>query len=123
MRGILFLCVLTIAAPSALLAQTPQKKDSVAKADSATADSIALVRQLEKELGASSTDTTTSAAPATPRATGGYMNIGFVSLTDAGWATTSDVGSLEPGDHDPHVRGFTLPNTELTFDGAVDPYF
>src|SRR4029079_3032831 len=25
--------------------------------------------------------------------------------------------------HDPKVRGFTMPNTELTFDGAVDPYF
>ena len=51
------------------------------------------------------------------------MNIGFVSLIDAGWSSEKDVGSLEPGDHDPKVRGFTIPNTELTFDGAVDPYF
>jgi hypothetical protein len=51
------------------------------------------------------------------------MNIGFVSLVDAGWSSADDVGALQPGDHDPKVRGFTLPNTELTFDGAVDPYF
>jgi len=57
------------------------------------------------------------------RATGAYMNVGFVALTDAGWSTQKDVGSLLPGDHDPKVRGFTIPNTELTFDGAVDPYF
>ena len=51
------------------------------------------------------------------------MNIGFVSLLDAGWSSADDIGALQPGDHDPKVRGFTLPNTELTFDGAVDPYF
>ena len=54
---------------------------------------------------------------------GTYMNIGFVALVDAGWSTARDVRALQPGDHDPHVRGFTVPNVELTFDGAVDPYF
>jgi hypothetical protein len=51
------------------------------------------------------------------------MNIGFVSLTDAGWSSADDVEALEPGDHDPHVRGFTVPNAEISLDGAVDPYF
>ena len=51
------------------------------------------------------------------------MNIGFVGLSDFGWSTEPDVGSLQRGDHDPAVRGFTIPNTELAFDGAVDPYF
>ncbi|MBA3656962.1 MAG: hypothetical protein H0W69_06385 [Gemmatimonadaceae bacterium] len=106
-----------------------QKADSTAKADSATrADSIALVRELEKELGGASADSTAVIQPeqagvAAPRASGGYMNIGFVSLTDAGWSTASDVQALEPGDHDPHVKGFTIPNAELSLDGAVDPYF
>jgi hypothetical protein len=121
MRG-LFLCALALAGPLAAGAQNPQKKDSAAKADSAAADSIALVRQLEKELGANAADTTTGSSAA-PKATGGYMNIGFVSLLDAGWSTARDVESLQRGDHDPRTRGFTLPNTELTFDGAVDPYF
>jgi hypothetical protein len=58
-----------------------------------------------------------------PRTGGAYMNIGFVALTDFGWSSEPDVGSLQLGDHDPAVRGFTIPNTELTLDGAVDPYF
>ncbi|MDQ3207116.1 MAG: hypothetical protein M3Q37_00755, partial [Gemmatimonadota bacterium] len=61
-------------------------------------------------------------APAT-RTGGAYMNLGFVGLTDFGWSTESDVGSLQLGDHDPRVRGFTIPNVELALDGAVDPYF
>jgi hypothetical protein len=122
MQGRIFLCAFTMLLPVAAWAQTPQKKDSVAKTDSAArADSIALVRELEKELGGRR-DTAVTAAPA-PRAPGGYMNLGFVSLVDAGWSSEEDVESLQPGDHDPKVRGFTIPNTELTFDGAVDPYF
>ena len=52
-----------------------------------------------------------------------FMNIGFSGLFDAGWSSTADVPSLQRGDHDPVVRGFTVPNEELTLDGAVDPYF
>ena len=60
---------------------------------------------------------------AQPRTAGAYMNVGFVALTDAGWSTEQNVPSIEIGDHDPRVRGFTVPNTELTLDGNVDPYF
>jgi hypothetical protein len=124
MRGNSLLFILSIAATPAL-AQTPQQKahaDSVARADSiARADSVALVQQLEKELGGASDSGATAAAA--PRASGQYMNIGFVALTDAGWSTETDVESLELGDHDPHVRGFTIPNAEISLDGAVDPYF
>ena len=58
-----------------------------------------------------------------PRASGAYLNLSFVGLTDAGWSTASDVASLQRGDHDPHVRGFSIPNAELALDGTVDPYF
>jgi len=51
------------------------------------------------------------------------MNLGFVALTDAGASTAPDLSAILQGDHDPKVRGFTIPNTELTLDGAVDPYF
>jgi hypothetical protein len=81
---------------------------------------------LEKELGQATTDTASSGdagAAQTPRATGGYMNIGFVTLADAGWSTAHDITRLEQGDHDPHVNGFTMPNAEISLDGAVDPYF
>ena len=67
-----------------------------------------------------------TAAPATAQraaAAGSYMNLSFVGLTDFGWSTEPDVGSLQLGDHDPRVRGFTIPNAELALDGAVDPYF
>lgn len=115
-----------------LHAQQPTPKpDSSALADSAArADSIALIKQLESELGGTATDSTRSSAPqmdqvpaSPPRTAGGYMNIGFVVLTDAGWSTADDVAALQPGDHDPHVNGFTIPNAEITLDGAVDPYF
>lgn len=69
-------------------------------------------------------DSTAAPAPSVQgRAPGGYMNIGFDALADFGWSSESDVGSLQLGDHDPAVRGFTIPNAELTLDGAVDPYF
>lgn len=61
-------------------------------------------------------------APQAPRIAT-YMNIGFDALTLFGWSTERDIRSLQLGGHDPAVRGFTLPNAELTLDGAVDPYF
>jgi hypothetical protein len=57
------------------------------------------------------------------RAGPAYMNLSLVTLVDAGWSTTPDVPSLQVGGHDPNQRGFSLPNTELAIDGAVDPYF
>jgi hypothetical protein len=53
---------------------------------------------------------------------GGFMNIGFVGIVDAGWSSEADVRSLQLGDHDPRKRGFTIPNAEMTLEGAVDPY-
>src|SRR5258705_7595634 len=58
-----------------------------------------------------------------PRAAGSYMNLSFVGLTDFGWSTEPDVGALQLGDHDPHVRGFSIPNAELALDGTVDSHF
>jgi hypothetical protein len=64
-----------------------------------------------------------SGPPAQVRTAGSYMNIGFDGLADFGWSSEQDVSTLQLGDHDPLVRGFTIPNVELTLDGAVDPYF
>jgi hypothetical protein len=38
-------------------------------------------------------------------------------------ATDEELEILQGGDHDPRRRGFTLQNVELSFKGAVDPYF
>jgi len=84
MRGLLILYAAAIGMPSLALGQArlpKPKQDSVARADSiARADSLALVRTLEKELGQSSSDSGASTVVA-PRASGGYMNIGFVALS------------------------------------------
>ncbi len=65
----------------------------------------------------------TRSQQAQPPQSGTFMNVGFVALADFGWSSERDVRSLQVGDHDPRVRGFTIPSTELTLDGAVDPYF
>jgi len=61
-------------------------------------------------------------APAPARASGAYMNVSFVGLTDFLWSSEGDVGALQRGGHEPKVRGFSIPNAELALDGTVDPY-
>jgi hypothetical protein len=120
-------------------ASAQQRSDTAAARQQRTLDSLtALVRAMQERLdsltgagGLGRTPAADSTAPgpaaaqqtAAPAQRGQYMNIGFVALTDAGWSTEPNVGSLQLGDHDPHVRGFSIPNTEVTLDGAVDPYF
>lgn len=112
----------------------PSKPSGNARADSLAATLARLNRRVEALRSAQCTpraagqpavpQAATPAQQVPPARTGGaYMNIGFVGLTDFGWSTESDVGSLQLGDHDPRVRGFTIPNVELALDGAVDPYF
>jgi hypothetical protein len=108
---------------TALSAQQPS--DTAARRQQRTLDSlIAVIGALQSRV-----DTLSSSGAAAPeqtapiRTSGAYMNVGFVALTDAGWSSARDVRPLLLGDHDPKVRGFTIPNTELTLDGAVDPYF
>jgi hypothetical protein len=68
-------------------------------------------------------DTTPPAQAAPQRATGTFMNIGFSGLFDAGWSTKRSVRSLQLGDHDPKIRGFSMPGSEISLEGTVDPYF
>jgi len=64
------------------------------------------------------------AAPAPTISSGrAYMNASFDVLVNGGWSTTPDVEALQPGDHDPKQRGFSIRNAELSLDGAVDPFF
>src|SRR5262245_44397340 len=104
---------------SSLQAQT---SDSTARRQQRAIDSLAAaLRAVQARLdSASSAPAATASQP--PRAPGAYMNVSFVGLTDLGWSSTPDVRSLQVGDHDPHVRGFSLPNGEVALDGAVDPY-
>ena len=105
-------------------ARAQQAGDSTARRQQQALDSLAAaVRELQARLD-SAGRSQGAAAPtqAAPR-TGTYMNVDFVAITNGGWSSERDVESLQPGDHDPKVRGFTIPNTEITLDGAVDPYF
>ncbi len=52
-----------------------------------------------------------------------YLNISFDGLFAAAASTAPDLQNIETGGHDAIQRGFTVQNLELTFDGAVDPYF
>lgn len=55
---------------------------------------------------------------------GTYMDISLDGLFAAGGSTAKDIeGGTQTGGHDPNQRGFTVQNVELTFSGAVDPYF
>ena len=133
MRTLRTAVTFALLAASAAAAQNP---DSTGRA---RADSIRLAREraaldsLTAALGVlqARLDSLARAAPAAapagqPQVQGGratYMNIGFSGLVDAGWSTEREVRTLQLGDHDPGVRGFTIPNMELTLDGAVDPYF
>ena len=84
------------------------------------------LQQLRLRLDALEIATTANAvAPAATmgRAGSSYMNMSFDVLANAGWSSTPDVESLQPGGHDPSQRGFSLRNAEIALDGAVDPYF
>ncbi|MBI3844430.1 MAG: hypothetical protein HY292_07290 [Planctomycetes bacterium] len=53
------------------------------------------------------------------------IDISADGLFAAGTSTASEqnIEKLQGGGHDPNQRGFTVENVELTFAGAVDPYF
>ncbi len=54
------------------------------------------------------------------------IDISFATLFAAGFSTVdseSQLRDLEGGAHDPNNQGFTLQQAELSFSGAVDPYF
>jgi len=105
-----------------LHAQVPA--DTAASQPRQPVDSLAaVIRLLEARIDSLARVPLSTPPTPRPRATGAYLNLSFVGLTDAGWSTTSDVASLQRGDHDPHVRGFSIPNAELALDGTVDPYF
>jgi hypothetical protein len=89
----------------------------------------------ESVVASTSTATTTAENPPITAATssltqpitigGGktYMNISLDSVFALAYSSAANLNDIEVGDHDPQQRGFNARNTELAFDGAVDPYF
>lgn len=104
-----------------------QQTDSILRRQQRTLDSLAaVVREASARLDSlarAGAEAAPAPAAGPARAAGAYMNIGFDGLVDAGWSSNPDVRSLQLGDHDPKVRGFTVPNAEIAIDAVVDPYF
>jgi hypothetical protein len=114
-----------------------KKLDDLTKKQATEAEKKKLEQELATEL--QKNQPTSPAPSATPapsaawsptqpltvaRAGSAYMNISFDTLMDVGGSTASDPSQfLQLGDHDPNTRGFTMPNAEISLDGAVDPYF
>ena len=106
MRTLLIAVMIGLFAAQVSAAQKPDSTRAASALDSLTAvirSVQARIDSLERSGGAQR-----QAQPA--RTSGAYMNIGFDLLADFGWSTEPDVGSLQRGDHDPRVRGFTMPN-------------
>jgi hypothetical protein len=59
-----------------------------------------------------------------PKATVKLIDISLDGLFTAGGSTATEpeILTLQGGGHDPHKRGFTAANIELSASGAVDPY-
>jgi hypothetical protein len=51
------------------------------------------------------------------------VSLDVLYQTGGSTATEEQLPDLQGGGHDPKKRGFTLPQAELSFAGAVDPYF
>jgi hypothetical protein len=113
------------------------KLEELSKQQAAEAEKKKLEQELAADLGTNRPPAAAAAAapaPAQPwspsqpitlgRSGSAYMNISFDVLMDVGTSTAANPSQfLELGDHDPAVRGFSLPNAEIALDGAVDPYF
>jgi len=113
-----------------------QKLDALARQQAAETEKKKLEQELAASLQQSQPPASAAAATVTPSAGwsptapirigrgGTYMDISLDGLFAAGASTANDIeGGTQLGGHDPNQRGFTVENVELTFSGAVDPYF
>ncbi len=106
-------------------AENPPTDDPNAALDRALAGLDAPARPVPRG------DATTTRAPIAQIGGGGgspTVKLADVSLdinTAGGASTATDpqITQLQGGDHDPKRRGFTLQQAEISFFGAVDPYF
>jgi hypothetical protein len=111
-------------------------------AESARTPQQALDAALAEPAGAATTTATTGGTTTSPPVSGqatsdiwsrgvGVANVRLIDISlstlfAAGFSTVdseSELRDLQGGAHDPNNQGFTLQQAELSFSGAVDPYF
>ena len=115
-----------------LRAGAPAPASTAASASASTAASS----DLDRAVGALATGPVPAVQPAGAPAPGlaarkigsaeiRLVDVSFDTLLAVGTSTASDdqIERLQGGGHDPNRRGFTLQQAELSFAGAVDPYF
>lgn len=101
---------------------TPEKQNLPAAGENAAASSGAFPTT-DTSVVASTTPESGLTAPITIGGGKNYMNISFDAMFALAYSSDKHLDQIEVGDHDPQQRGFNARNTELAFDGAVDPYF
>lgn len=108
-------CLLVLPLSDLRAQDAPSRRDTLDRATRNLGD------QQQKECAA-------TGMPLPPQASAGALRLIDISLdvvAAAGTSTERDavLGDLQGGAHDPKKRGFTLEQAELTFAGAVDPWF
>lgn len=112
------------AAPPA--AVSPPAAAAAPTADQAALDrAVAAATEPTPAAPAGATRPSALAARRIGRAEIKLLDVSLDVLTVVGGSTARDaeIAELEGGAHDPKRRGFTLQQSELSFTGAVDPYF
>jgi hypothetical protein len=81
--------------------------------------------EIEAALGRDAKPSTAPATEAPAKASGGVqsLNPDISVIADFALAAFSDDHNYQTGGHDPTETGFNLQQLELSFAGAVDPYF
>ncbi|MBI5849739.1 MAG: hypothetical protein HZB39_01665 [Planctomycetes bacterium] len=110
-------------APAALLLAAATAQDPKHRADDDALDRA--LAELPKAAGNSAVVTPTAQRDLGSVGPFTLQKLSFDLLFAAGASTERDdaLGNLQGGGHDPRKRGFTLQNTELSLQGAVDPFF
>lgn len=115
-----------ITEPGASTAQQPTDSSSNASPAEPASDQRALEAEFRAALASDTPPSTSSPPPTSP--SGGAklalldLSFDLLGVGGSSSASESEIRALEAGGHDPHNRGFTLQNAELTFSGVVDPY-
>jgi len=119
MRGLFFLCAAALVTPVVIAAQTPRTgRDSVARDSIARADSISIVRELERmQAGGDTTGNRPGGTPGQQGATNTRL-LPDISVVGDMIADFSPKGSTQEGG-----ARFGIREVEVALQAAVDPYF